>query len=59
MKWQELEKEIVKILHGHHVVIVLEKGETWVELEPFDYLVRFNVSEFAKQLARRLEAHYA
>lgn len=52
--WRTLEREIIEILRANHLDVVHNEGETYMCVD-FDLSMRFSLTTFAKDLAKRLE----
>lgn len=57
--WRTLEREIADILRGHHFLIEREPASADMMLVvpeyDYQYQFKFSLTEFAKDLAKRLE----
>ena len=55
ISWRTLEREITDILRGHHFLVSHEEGDTLLTVPAYDYPFQLSLTEFAKDLAKRLE----
>lgn len=52
--WRTLEREITEILRANHLDVIHSEGEMYMCVD-FDLPMRFSLTTFAKDLAKRLE----
>ncbi len=55
LPWRTLEREIVELLREQGLHPSAQHGEAYLVVGPIDLPLSFNLSTFAKDLAKRLE----